>query len=135
LCHLHNVSTLIVINSSSLILPTNALLHVFSASNKLAWSTRHATVFHHHQTIEEHFAFWDVDKYVSLITNFYVLRQFLMESLLKSSIHTLMAELSALKVNLGLTDANFIQFHSEEQLYLDNLKALPPKELLQIHCR
>ncbi|KAG1885893.1 uncharacterized protein F5891DRAFT_969233, partial [Suillus fuscotomentosus] len=66
LCHLHNVSTLIVINSSSLILPTNALLHVFSASNKLAWSTRHATVFHHHQTIEEHFAFWDVDKYVSL---------------------------------------------------------------------
>ncbi|KAG2336017.1 hypothetical protein BDR05DRAFT_897365 [Suillus weaverae] len=93
--------------------------HVFSASNKLAWSTRHASIFHWHQTIEEHFAFWDADKYAALKT--------------LTSIHTLMAELSVLIDNLDLTDADFIQFHSEEQLYLDGLKTLPPKELLQIH--
>jgi len=68
--------------------------HVFSASNELARSTRHATVFHRHQTIEEHFAFWDADKYASLsmifpssqtVTNFYVSRQFLTESLPRST--------------------------------------------------
>jgi hypothetical protein len=40
--------------------------HVFSASNELARSTRHASAFHRHQTIEEHFAFWDADKYAAL---------------------------------------------------------------------
>lgn len=40
--------------------------HVFSASNELARSTRHASAFHRHQTIEEHFAFWDADKYATL---------------------------------------------------------------------
>jgi len=33
--------------------------HVFSSSNDLAWSTCHATCFHRHQSIEEHFNFWD----------------------------------------------------------------------------
>jgi len=42
--------------------------HVFSASNKLARSTRHATRFHQHQVIEEHFAFWNEDKYEALST-------------------------------------------------------------------
>ncbi|KAG1770856.1 hypothetical protein EV702DRAFT_1181544 [Suillus placidus] len=63
--------------------------HVFSASNKLARSTRHASVFHRHQTIEEHFAFWDTDKYAAL-SNF--LRNHYREAL--TSIHTLTAELS-----------------------------------------
>ncbi|KAG1792021.1 uncharacterized protein HD556DRAFT_1239880 [Suillus plorans] len=40
--------------------------HIFSASNELARSTRHASPFHRHQTIEEHFAFWDADKYAVL---------------------------------------------------------------------
>ncbi|KAF8218647.1 hypothetical protein L208DRAFT_127528 [Tricholoma matsutake] len=40
--------------------------HVFSSSNDLARRTRHATRFHHHQAIEEHFMFWDEDKYASL---------------------------------------------------------------------
>jgi len=40
--------------------------HVFSASNELARGTRHASAFHRHQTIEEHFAFWDADKYAAL---------------------------------------------------------------------
>lgn len=40
--------------------------HIFSASNELAWGTRHATSFHRWQTIEEHFSFWDSDKYAVL---------------------------------------------------------------------
>ncbi|KAG1855815.1 hypothetical protein C8R48DRAFT_608583 [Suillus tomentosus] len=92
--------------------------HVFSALNKLAQSTIHASVFHWHQAIEEHFAFWDADKYASL------------EAL--TSIQTLIAELLVLTDNLHLMDADFIRFHSEERLYLDSLRTLPPKELLQI---
>ena len=40
--------------------------HVFSSSNDLARATRHASRFHRHQMIEEHFAFWDEDKYANL---------------------------------------------------------------------
>ena len=39
---------------------------VFAASNALAPGTRHASSFHRHQAIEQHFAFWDEDKYVAL---------------------------------------------------------------------
>ncbi|KAI6029499.1 hypothetical protein BKA83DRAFT_4047147, partial [Pisolithus microcarpus] len=44
--------------------------HIFAASNKLARSTRHATSFHCHQAIEQHFTFWDADKYTALSTFF-----------------------------------------------------------------
>ncbi|KAG2121961.1 hypothetical protein DEU56DRAFT_714526, partial [Suillus clintonianus] len=37
--------------------------HVFSASNALVCGTRHVSTFHRHQTIEQHFAFWNDDKY------------------------------------------------------------------------
>jgi hypothetical protein len=40
--------------------------HVFSSSNDLVRGTRHATRFHRHQVIEEHFNFWDQDKYANL---------------------------------------------------------------------
>lgn len=40
--------------------------HIFSSSNKLAWTMRHASRFHQHQSIEEHFSFWDADKYAAL---------------------------------------------------------------------
>lgn len=40
--------------------------HVFSSSNELARSTRHASPFHRHQAIEQHFSFWDEDKYAAL---------------------------------------------------------------------
>lgn len=43
--------------------------HVFSVSNALAWGTRHASSFHRHQVIEQHFAFWDMDKYAVLSMN------------------------------------------------------------------
>jgi hypothetical protein len=40
--------------------------HVFASSNDLAHGTRHASCFHRHQAIEEHFMFWDQDKYANL---------------------------------------------------------------------
>ncbi|KAG1827857.1 hypothetical protein DFJ58DRAFT_672464 [Suillus subalutaceus] len=40
--------------------------YIFSASNELACGTRHASSFHWHQTIKEHFTFWDADKYAVL---------------------------------------------------------------------
>ncbi len=40
--------------------------HVFSSSNDLARNTRHASQFHQHQAIDEHFTFWDQDKYALL---------------------------------------------------------------------
>ncbi|KAG6379830.1 hypothetical protein JVT61DRAFT_10378 [Boletus reticuloceps] len=43
--------------------------HVFSASNDLARATWHATMFHCHQAIEQHFGFWNADKY-ALLGNF-----------------------------------------------------------------
>ena len=39
---------------------------VFSLSNVLASGTHHASAFHWHQAIEQHFAFWDEDKYANL---------------------------------------------------------------------
>jgi len=39
---------------------------IFSASNGIAALTRHATKFHRQQAIEQHFAFWDEDKYAQL---------------------------------------------------------------------
>jgi hypothetical protein len=47
--------------------------HVFSASNELAQSTRHATRFHRHQAIEQHFTFWNADKYEALSTYSFIL--------------------------------------------------------------
>jgi len=40
--------------------------HIFSSSNDQARQTRYATQFHRHQALEEHFDFWDQDKYVAL---------------------------------------------------------------------
>jgi hypothetical protein len=40
--------------------------HIFSSSNNLARNTHHASWFHCHQAITEHFNFWDQDKYALL---------------------------------------------------------------------
>jgi hypothetical protein len=40
--------------------------HVFSSSNELACGVRHASQFHWHQAIEQHFGFWNEDKYEAL---------------------------------------------------------------------
>ena len=40
--------------------------HVFSSSSHIVSTMQCATKFHHHQAIEEHFMFWDKDKYANL---------------------------------------------------------------------
>ncbi|KIK81077.1 hypothetical protein PAXRUDRAFT_35987 [Paxillus rubicundulus Ve08.2h10] len=40
--------------------------YVFSSSIELAWGTHHSSCFHWHQAIEQHFAFWNEDKYEAL---------------------------------------------------------------------
>ncbi|KAG2335913.1 hypothetical protein BDR05DRAFT_978878 [Suillus weaverae] len=95
--------------------------HVFSSSNKLACSTRHTSPFHQHQTIKEHFSFWDTGKYATLsnfVWNHYC------EAL--NSIQTLTAELC-------LTDEDLVQFLKDEYVYLDRLKLLPVRDQLCIH--
>ncbi|KAG1719913.1 hypothetical protein EDB19DRAFT_1898598 [Suillus lakei] len=82
--------------------------HIFSSSNELAWSTRHASAFHQHQSIEEHFTFWDADKYAAL------------------------AELSVIKSKLNLNDEDFVRFYNDEKLYLDALKQPPIQDRLCI---
>ncbi|KAG1743985.1 uncharacterized protein EDB91DRAFT_1236581 [Suillus paluster] len=80
--------------------------HIFSTSNELAHSTRHANHFHHHQAIEEHFAFWDANKYAAL-------------KVLKS-VWLLMAELETTKAELRLSNNDFPGFFDQECIYLDN---------------
>ncbi|KAG1893995.1 uncharacterized protein F5891DRAFT_1131069 [Suillus fuscotomentosus] len=90
-------------------------------------ATRHATTFHQHQSIEQHFTFWDEDKYTALsvfIWNHY------REAL--ADIQTLTAELSVIWETLNLTDADFIRFHAQEREYLDGLKQAPVKDLVSI---
>jgi hypothetical protein len=119
--------------------------HIFSSSNDLARSTRHASLFHRQQTIEEHFAFWDQDKYVALSTTHFAhcqtfdqlmvligvfLRSHYREAL--TLIHELSIEVSAVKEALNLTDADFAQFHTDERSYLESLKEQPLNDRLQI---
>ncbi len=40
--------------------------HIFASSNDIARNTRHGSRFHRQQAIEEHFQFWDEDKYALL---------------------------------------------------------------------
>ncbi|KAG2065845.1 hypothetical protein BDR04DRAFT_1031786 [Suillus decipiens] len=101
--------------------------HIFSSSNELAQSTRHANPFHRHQSIEQHFKFWDDDKYVALSI---FLQNHYREAL--ANIRTLTAELSAIKDALNLTDTDFICFHAQECEYLDGLKQTPVKDYLSI---
>jgi hypothetical protein len=41
---------------------------VFASSNEQASGTRHASWFHRRQALDEHFNFWDEDKYANLGT-------------------------------------------------------------------
>ncbi|KAG1770561.1 hypothetical protein EV702DRAFT_1181582 [Suillus placidus] len=101
--------------------------HIFFASNELARSTRHASPFHRHQTIEEHFTFWDADKYA-------VLSNFLFNHYREATkqISVLAAELAVIQSELGLTNADFPRFLKEEHDYLDGLKQPPEKDCLSV---
>ncbi|KAG1895009.1 uncharacterized protein F5891DRAFT_1130725 [Suillus fuscotomentosus] len=96
--------------------------HIFSASNELAHSTRHANRFHRHQAIEEHFAFWDADKYAALMSGNYFVET---------------AELETIKAELRLSDNDFPGFFDQECIYLDvnsSYAKLQHAEGLVAHC-
>ncbi|KAG2339225.1 hypothetical protein BDR05DRAFT_977789 [Suillus weaverae] len=101
--------------------------HIFSASNALARGTQHASMFHWHQVIEQHFAFWNDDKYAAL-SNF--LWNHYYEAL--KSVHTLTVELSAIKAELDITDDDFPQYILQECAYLDSLKQPPTRDQICI---
>ncbi|KAF8220091.1 hypothetical protein L208DRAFT_1335769 [Tricholoma matsutake] len=90
--------------------------HVFASSNDLARGTHHASCFHCHQAIEEHFMFWDQDKYANLslfIQNHY------REAI--QAVQSLEAELVILCGQLENTDEEFIQHLALEKKYLQDL--------------
>ncbi|KAG1895322.1 uncharacterized protein F5891DRAFT_960402 [Suillus fuscotomentosus] len=101
--------------------------HIFSASNELARSTRHANRFHRHQAIEEHFAFWDADKYAALSNYLWTHYR---EAL--KSVRLLTAELETIKAELRLSDNDFPGFFDQERIYLDGLKQPAPRDRLSI---
>ncbi|KAG2140768.1 hypothetical protein BD769DRAFT_1626225 [Suillus cothurnatus] len=101
--------------------------HVFSASNALACGTRHASKFHRHQMIEQHFAFWNDDKYANL-SNF--LWNHYREAL--KSIETLTVELSTIKSELNITDDDFLRYFEQERTYLHSLKEPPARDQICI---
>ncbi|KAI5980558.1 hypothetical protein EDD15DRAFT_2187736 [Pisolithus albus] len=101
--------------------------HVFSAFNELSRSTQHATGFHQHQTIEEHFIFWNQDKYEALtrfIWNHY--REVI------SAVRRLESELAVLKTALNLTNDDFPRFLAEERIYLTSFKQPPLQDAQRI---
>ncbi|KAF9240496.1 hypothetical protein BU15DRAFT_45741 [Melanogaster broomeanus] len=79
----------------------------------------HATTLHQHQSINEHFEFWDANKYASLKV--------------LTDADTLRAELNTLKALLGLTNEDFLWFQDEERKYLHSLKQSPVSDHLSIH--
>ncbi|KAM6494952.1 hypothetical protein JOM56_009575 [Amanita muscaria] len=95
--------------------------HVFSSSNDLARTTRHATRFHRHQAIEEHFKFWDEDKYANL-------SQFLVNHYRAApdAIKTLEAELYVLQNQLSVSPDDFTMYIEQEKSYLQGLEQPSP---------
>ncbi|KAG1846898.1 hypothetical protein F4604DRAFT_1884124 [Suillus subluteus] len=80
-----------------------------------------------HQMIEQHFAFWNDDKYANL-SNF--LWNHYCEAL--KSIETLTVELSAIKLELNITDNDFLCYFEQECAYLHSLKEPPARDQLCI---
>ncbi|KAI5999191.1 hypothetical protein EDD15DRAFT_2386482 [Pisolithus albus] len=77
--------------------------------------------------IEQHFSFWNVDKYASLgnfLWNHY--------RAATDAICTLSVELDVLKTQLNLTDEDFQRFYEQERCYLNSLKKLPLQDRVQI---
>ncbi|KAF8878306.1 hypothetical protein BD779DRAFT_1613056 [Infundibulicybe gibba] len=100
--------------------------HIFSSSNELARGTRHATKFHRHQAIEEHFNFWNDDKYAAL--SLYISTHYKQAI---NSIQALSKELSIIQEGLGVGTANFHQYLNDEREYLHQLKEPPPETALK----
>ncbi|KAI0245254.1 hypothetical protein BJV78DRAFT_1277468 [Lactifluus subvellereus] len=99
---------------------------VFASSNALAPGTRHVSSFHHHQAIEQHFAFWDEDKYATLshyLSNHY------REAL--KIVKDYPAQLKKIQDTNGISDDDFACYLGTEKSYLQGLRKEPPEETLQ----
>ncbi|KAG1864584.1 hypothetical protein C8R48DRAFT_747867 [Suillus tomentosus] len=99
--------------------------HIFSSSNVLACSTRHASPFYRHQAISP---FGTRTNMQPLVSTF--LHNHYQEAL--TAVQTLTAELATLKGVLNLSDTDFLHFHEQERSYLDGLKELPLKDQVSI---
>ncbi|TFK46595.1 hypothetical protein OE88DRAFT_1638090, partial [Heliocybe sulcata] len=99
---------------------------IFSSSNELAATTHHASKFHRWQAIEEHYKFWDEDKYAALSTYMFNHYREALKIIQEGS-----AELEELKLALCLTDSDFNGFLEQERAYLQGLKKEPPEETLR----
>ncbi|KAG1854495.1 hypothetical protein F4604DRAFT_1883326 [Suillus subluteus] len=97
------------------------------AHNRMCQLDWHPIKFHQHQMIEQHFAFWNDDKYANL-SNF--LWNHYCEAL--KSIETLTVELSAIKLELNITDDDFLCYFEQECAYLHSLKEPPARDQLCI---
>ncbi|KAG1862692.1 hypothetical protein F4604DRAFT_1882297 [Suillus subluteus] len=118
--------------------------HIFSASNVLTRGTWHASTFHRHQVIDQHFMFWNDDKYAALSKIFFMclnhnanirlsgnfLWNHYREAL--KSTQTLTVELSVIKAELGIVDDNFSWYILQEHAYLDSLKQPPARDQISI---
>ncbi|KAG6377656.1 hypothetical protein JVT61DRAFT_14421 [Boletus reticuloceps] len=87
----------------------------------------HTTRFHCHQTIEQHFAFWNTDKYEALTQ--YIWNHYKEAT---ETICTLSSELAILKPTLRLSDKDFLHFLSDKFTYLNSVQQPPQHEEVSI---
>ncbi|KAI0043338.1 hypothetical protein FA95DRAFT_1584139 [Auriscalpium vulgare] len=99
---------------------------VFGASNALAANTRNASKFHRHQDIEQHFAFWDEDKYANLSR--YLANHYRAALAITTGYPD---RIRARQEELGIGDDAFAQYVEAEKAYLAGLHAEPPAETLR----
>jgi hypothetical protein len=115
---------------------------IFSASNAVTPGIWHASQFHWHQALEQHFAFWDEDKYANL-SKYSI---FLVHSVTHCCsgsfifnhyrealeiIRTRSAELVEIRKSLNIADGEFEQYLDEERSYLRNLRQESPEDTIR----
>ncbi|KAF8329666.1 hypothetical protein F5887DRAFT_896614 [Amanita rubescens] len=95
--------------------------HIFSSSNDIARNTRHGSRFHRKQAIEEHFTFWDIEKYA-------LLSKFLVNHYREASqlIRGLEEEVAEHKKKYGISNDDFDLFIRQEQQYFKDLDGPHP---------
>ncbi|TDL17784.1 hypothetical protein BD410DRAFT_843337 [Rickenella mellea] len=101
---------------------------IFSASNAIASGTRHASKFHRHQAIEEHFSFWDEDKYAALSTFLY---NHYREAL--AIVQSWPAQMAQFRSQLLVTEADFELYLEQERQYLSSLTHEPQEDSLRFN--
>jgi hypothetical protein len=120
---------------------------IFSASNAIASGTRHASKFHRHQAIEEHFAFWDEDKYAALsecLVQFGTGQSLTHPRLLGTFLHnhyrealaivqSWPAQMAQISSQLQVTEADFESYLEQERQYLCSRTHEPQEESLRFH--